>query len=229
MHRIGALIPATNQVVEPELFKLIYPNHHEQLSIHFSRLNFSTRYSNSPTNYLNDLRSSIPESIARLKDLPMKPYGLFCTSLSPLLKGEYSPKLVTPIDSFNKAIQAIGLNCPMIVSVYKNEIAEKIISKLDLDNYYHKSVLLENISRDTLFDFGITDLLQTVKQMANARNFDGILIFCTNIPTLHVIDSLEREFDVPVLTSNQVTMWYLLKATGFEHQLNTNHGMIFNY
>lgn len=41
---------------------------------------------------------------------------------------------------------------------------------------------------------------------------DGLFISCTNFRTIEIIDKLEVELGVPVVTSNQATMWYALKT-----------------
>jgi maleate isomerase/arylmalonate decarboxylase len=45
---------------------------------------------------------------------------------------------------------------------------------------------------------------------------DAILITCTDFPTLPLIAQLEREFGVPVVTSNQATFWAMLRAAGVD-------------
>jgi maleate cis-trans isomerase len=48
---------------------------------------------------------------------------------------------------------------------------------------------------------------------------DALLISCTDFPTLPLIDRLERELGVPVVTSNQATLWDVLRAIGIAEPL----------
>ena len=43
---------------------------------------------------------------------------------------------------------------------------------------------------------------------------DALFIPCTDTPALDLIPSLESDFDKPVLTSNQVTVWHALRTAG---------------
>ncbi len=45
---------------------------------------------------------------------------------------------------------------------------------------------------------------------------DALLISCTDFPTLPLLPDLEREFGVPVVTSNQATFWAALRAAGIK-------------
>jgi maleate cis-trans isomerase len=45
---------------------------------------------------------------------------------------------------------------------------------------------------------------------------DALLITCTDFPTLPLIDRLEADLGVPVVTSNQATLWAALRASGLD-------------
>jgi len=47
-----------------------------------------------------------------------------------------------------------------------------------------------------------------------ARGADAVFLSCTNLRTLDVIDALEAELGIPVLSSNQVLAWHMAQATG---------------
>lgn len=49
---------------------------------------------------------------------------------------------------------------------------------------------------------------------------DGIFISCTGIHTMDVIESIERDFMRPVVTSTQATMWAALRMLGIKHPSN---------
>lgn len=59
--------------------------------------------------------------------------------------------------------------------------------------------------------------LEKVQETARACFVPGseaLLITCTDFPTLPLIRGLEAEFGVPVVTSNQATLWASLRAAG---------------
>ena len=56
-------------------------------------------------------------------------------------------------------------------------------------------------------------LMRLVKS-ADCPEAQAIFVSCTQLPTLTMIDSLERELGKPVITSNQATFWRCLGAIG---------------
>src|SRR5919198_4724392 len=49
---------------------------------------------------------------------------------------------------------------------------------------------------------------------AASRQADAVFISCTGLPTLALLDELERELDRPVISSNAVTIWHALALAG---------------
>ncbi|XDB00338.1 aspartate/glutamate racemase family protein (plasmid) [Sulfitobacter sp. LCG007] len=48
---------------------------------------------------------------------------------------------------------------------------------------------------------------------------DALLIACTDFPTLPLIPDLEDKLGVPVVTSNQATLWSMLRSVGIDDRL----------
>lgn len=51
---------------------------------------------------------------------------------------------------------------------------------------------------------------------AAAPGSEALLIACTDFPTLPLIAELEETLGLPVVTSNQATLWAMLRATGID-------------
>jgi maleate isomerase len=57
----------------------------------------------------------------------------------------------------------------------------------------------------------------TVRELAHGLPLDGadaVFLACTNLPTYDVIEALEAELGLPVLSANLVTMWAALRRLG---------------
>jgi len=52
-----------------------------------------------------------------------------------------------------------------------------------------------------------------------AGDADAIFISCTNLRTFEIIEKLERDLGVPVITSNQATLWMALRQIDVRDQL----------
>lgn len=49
---------------------------------------------------------------------------------------------------------------------------------------------------------------------AIAKGADLVFISCTNLPTIGLIEGVESELGIPVVTSNQASMWAALRGSG---------------
>lgn len=61
-------------------------------------------------------------------------------------------------------------------------------------------------------------IYRKIKQVGIAAA-DTLFISCTGIEVLELIEPLEADYGVPVLTSNQVTLWGALRGTGVNEKL----------
>ena len=58
---------------------------------------------------------------------------------------------------------------------------------------------------------------ETIYHLAKAVDrpeSEAIFISCTGLHTFEIIDSLEQDLQKPVITSNQATIWNLLRLSG---------------
>ncbi|MGI9355327.1 MAG: maleate cis-trans isomerase family protein [Rhizobiaceae bacterium] len=59
-----------------------------------------------------------------------------------------------------------------------------------------------------------TSTLEAAWQLAQKGGIDAMFLSCTNLRTLNIIEPLERELEIPVLSSNQVLAWHMLGLAG---------------
>lgn len=57
-------------------------------------------------------------------------------------------------------------------------------------------------------------IIDGARALAARGGVDGLFLSCTNLRTLDVIDPLEAELNLPVLSSNQVLAWHMLHLIG---------------
>ena len=56
--------------------------------------------------------------------------------------------------------------------------------------------------------------------LSNAPDADALFVSCTNYRSMSALASLEREFDVPVVSSNAATVWDLCNTVGVRPKLD---------
>ena len=54
---------------------------------------------------------------------------------------------------------------------------------------------------------------------AAAHEVDALFIACTALRTVEVLDSLEQDLGIPVVSAIQATMWHALRIAGIEARL----------
>ena len=62
--------------------------------------------------------------------------------------------------------------------------------------------------------------------MDEAGEVDGLLVSCTDLPTLDMIAVLEDAYGLPVVTANQATLWCVLRRLGLD-EINLSLGQLF--
>lgn len=72
----------------------------------------------------------------------------------------------------------------------------------------------------------VTEMYPLTKRML-VPEADTVFISCTGINVMDGIQAMERDFGRPVITSNQVSLWYALKSLGIRE--TTAQGTLFQY
>lgn len=63
-------------------------------------------------------------------------------------------------------------------------------------------------------------IVAAAKRLVAGTQADALFLSCTNLRSLDVIESLERDLGVPVMSSNQVLAWHLLRLAGAPFRLD---------
>ncbi len=219
--RLGLIVPSSNTTNEPEVREHLP----DGVSLHTSRM------------YLEDVESTELETMAddakrcgellATADVDVVMYG--CTTGS-LVKGSgYDEQLeeeltestgipsVATAASIKRAFDKLELDRITIVTPYEEELNEQEREFLEDDGYDIVSISGLNIRENT--EIGSQRPEVAYRQALDAvsetdEQTDGVFISCTNYRTFEIIDKLERDCGVPVVTSNQATLWNAFETAG---------------
>jgi len=237
----GIIIPASNITVEKELFSIINQNDkkHMKLFFHFGRAGFNTRYKVSAKKYLSEVVSNLPNEIKKISKIDVENISFFCTSGS-LLLNNYSDikdectkilnkELITPIESLINAYNLLHIRYPLVITPYQANISSQL-SKVMLNNgIFAKKVVSLNLNTTSqLYEYSYNKLFTLLeKELLNKNKYDGICIMCTNFPTFNLIEKIENKFGIPTISSNQATLFEILKQSSADINIY-NLGKLFN-
>ena len=210
----GVLIPSTNTTVEMEcrLLPALY-------QAHIGRLKSSGAGSFSPSrdediDYQSHLLGTAKVELVILAQTSA---SLFADDYDDVVTRRMSAgagvPAITSAQAVGRAVQALGVRRVAIVSPYSEAVNARAA------DYFRTKHGLETIA---LEGFGATDAYAIGKLgPQNARDafaridrpeIEAFVVPGGNFPTMPSIAAWEREFGKPVVTTNQASMWAMLRA-----------------
>jgi maleate isomerase len=216
--RLGVLVPSGNIVMEPDLYRMIP----EGVTVHFARV-WNTE---DTLEELEKMIDYVPRASIELSHALVDVYGFGCTSGS-LVKGlGYDQEIIAKIKKeTGKPATTTATACMQVFKEYG-------IKKISLATPYEKWLNerekkffegngVQVLAMDGL-EFPDPEAIASVDpgriyRMAKAidrPDADAIFISCTDFRAAEAIQALEQDLGKPVFSSNQVTLWGLLKLAG---------------
>lgn len=119
------------------------------------------------------------------------------------------------------ALRALGIRRPAVATPYICEMDEKLTEVLRQSGFAIAAIQGLGIRRS--IDMGELEpeaayrLARRVVERAESP--DGILISCGNFRTFEIIERLEAECGLPVVTSNQAGLWRALRLAGIQDRI----------
>ena len=229
--RIGILVLASDTTCENE-FRKMAP---EGVSIHVSRMAFPG--------------TNTPEALSRLIDEAGKAAKLlvpasvdaiaFCCTSGSFIKGPgYDQEIIrrikrvfpgivtTTTTSVIEAFKALDIKRVVVASPYINEVNQALKRYLESIGIETVSIKGLGIVKDTEVGRLTPKVAYDLAKKIDRPEAQAVFISCTNFRTLEVIDILEKDLRKPVVTSNQATMWNLLRLLGI-HESIKRYGELF--
>jgi maleate isomerase len=213
--------------MEPEFWRMAP----EGVSVHTSRV----RLSEVTPDALRLMASEAVRAAEELAtaDVYVIVYG--CTSGSLLEGVEWEERLrreireragveaITTAQAVVEALRALGIRRVAVATPYIDEINSRERSFLERSGFTVVRIRGLGIVRNT--DIGRQPpwvAYRLAKEVAReaGRSADGVFISCTNFRTIEVIELLESELQLPVVSSNTASMWLALRTLGIRDRLS---------
>jgi maleate isomerase len=219
--RLGLLVPSSNTTNEPE-FQGVLP---EGVSLHTGRLPLEDVTAEDLTE-MAGTAEGVAEGLGHA-DVDVVAYG--CTTGS-LVKGHgYAEDLERTISevtdapavatalSVERALAELGATSVAVVTPYIDDLNERERSFLEDAGFEVTAMAGQGIELNT--EIGALRPEAAYRQAVAAADTDADAVFvsCTNYRTFEAIDRLEADLGMPVVTSNQATLWDALRRVGVDH------------
>ena len=218
--RIGLLIPAADPMSEADFHRHLPSG----LTFHATRLYESETSTASTLDNLDELVGSAPQA-AKLVALIDPELIVFCCTSASLYKGSGWDKEVakmitdatgipatTTSTSVVEAHKALGLNDVFMITPYRdltNRLEAEFLKAHGVEvtefTSFHcdRSKDLGNVTCEQILE-------KALENRATIEDAGGLFISCTALPAFEMIEYLEAKLGVPVVSSNQATLWNTL-------------------
>lgn len=217
--KLGLIIPSSNSAAEIEF------NGHapEGASVHAARMAL-----NSVTPAALDAMSDRAVECAELlSDVEVDVIAYACTTGSLLHGLGFDAELeealseaagcpaVATARSVRRAFKALDVERIAVRTPYTYELNEREREYFEAAGIEIASIKGRGIEENTMIGaLDPADAYRQVRSTVDPGAVDAAFISCTNYRTLPVIESLEADLGMPVVSSNQVTLWDGCRAAG---------------
>lgn len=120
-----------------------------------------------------------------------------------------------PVSALIAACTALGLRRLGLISPYVAEVSGRlraVLAEARIETPVFASFEVPEEAR--VARIGPQSLRDAAMRLAGEAPLDGLFLSCTNLRTLSVIPALEAELGLPVLSSNQVLAWHMMRLAG---------------
>lgn len=124
----------------------------------------------------------------------------------------------TTLTSVVDALRALGIRKPAIATPYIEEMDAKLVEVLRQSGFGVAAIKGLGLRRSIdMGDLGPEAADRLAREVcASAPDADGILISCGNFRTFEIIEALETDTRLSVVTSNQAGLWRALRLCGVQ-------------
>ena len=215
--RVGMIVPSVNATIEPEFAWIAPPG----LSFHVARIMLQETTADG----LRAMNAGIESAARLLASLGPRAVAYACTGGS-FLDGAAGLQasidaiavivgcpVVATSGALVDALRALGVKRVALATPYLDPVNR--LERAFLEQHAIEVVAMRGLG---LSGAAIRDVPpEQVFQLAcdtDTADAEALFLSCTDLRALEVAEALEGRLGKPVLTSNQVTLWALLRALG---------------
>ena len=129
-------------------------------------------------------------------------------------------KTMTTSEAIVRGIEAFGMKRVVMTTPYDEDLTNREVEFLA----HHGVTVADLVFRDIednldRGDLPAGDWLKYAKGL-DYSGVDGFFLSCGNVRTLDIVDSLEAESGLPVVSSTQATIWMALRLAGIDDRIS---------
>jgi len=222
--RLGIITPSANIVTEPE-FKLMTP---EGVSCHYHKFTFT----GGGVEALKKLEKLVPDAAELISHIRPSAMTMCCTGGSFAGGYGYDKMLIqkmkekngnlpttttstSMIDAFNK----LGIRKVSMAVPYLEEVA--MAEKKFVEDHGIQVLNIKWLNLQDAIEIAAVpkETVYSLASEADEPESEAVFISCVALHTIEVIEELEHDLKKPVISSNQATMWNLLRLANVNEKI----------
>lgn len=217
---LGLIVLQSDETIEHD-FRRLLPQ--QGVALYVSRIKSDPEVSRET---LGRMEAHMPAA-ARLLPRPVAfdAVGYGCTSgtsvigadrVAALVQSGCSTRAVTePVSALLAACRALGIERLAFLSPYVEPVSDRLRQVLAHGGIQTPVFGTFDEAQETrVARIDGPSICHAARQLMAGRDVDGLFLSCTNLRTLDVIAQIEAETGRPVLSSNQVLAWDMMRRAG---------------
>lgn len=227
--RLGVLVPSGNIVTEPE-FNLAVP---QGVTCHYHRFVFTG--GGKTETVLSDIKRAaeyIADAAALMTHTDPSVIAMTGTAVSFIEGYGYDRMLIdrmrekngnlpttTTTTSVIDALSSLGVKRVSVAMPYIEEVARALVKFVEGSGF---EVMNAKWLDKKGFEISLItpETLHQLAEDVDEPESEALFISCTSLHTFGIIDELERRLKKPVITSNQATLWNMLRLAGINDKIH---------
>lgn len=226
--RLGVLVPSKIMSVEPE-FNRMAP---EGVSCHFHRFAFRGGSRNEEVvERLTNAQQYVPDAAEMITHVQPAVVAMTGTGASFIGGYEYDQKLIqmmrerngnlpttTTSTSALNALRTMGITKVTMPMPYLEKVAQRAVKFVEDNGFQVLNAKWLNKNSLEIPRLSNEEQYQLAREV-DVPDSDAVFMPCVDLHTLDLIERLENDLQKPVITSNQATMWNMLRLAGVNDKI----------
>lgn len=219
-HTLGMVVLQTDETLEQDFRRLFSV---EEALIYTTRVPSGAEVTPET---LTAMAQSLTQAAALLPSAArFDALGYGCTSATAMLGAQQVAELISapignvpvtnPLTAATAALRALGVHRLGIVSPYVASVAGPIRAGFEAAGFDVPTTLSFGEAQEAnVARIAAHSICDAARHVAGTEDLEGLFLSCTNLRTLDVIDQLEQELGLPVVSSNQALAWHMAWLAG---------------
>jgi maleate isomerase len=215
--RVGLVVLATDHRIEHEIGTLLSSS---SVVVNVTRVRSEPTYDWSSLSSIASHLEGALELLLPASSVNCIAYG--CTSgtiaageemiLQHLRQARPGAAATTPVTASRSALKSLGCSRIGVLTPYPRDVHDNVVRHIRASGFDVPVSASFGVAEDKAISMiSLASVREGVVSLSKAESLDGIFVSCTALGVVDLIQPLEKEIGLPIVTSNQALAWHFLR------------------